>query len=234
MNGLALNNKVYVKADGPIHTVKDLDGKKIGVVSLAHITYRGALYLADKSRIKIEAVPIGNITNRVVALKLGRVEAIAGVEPDPLRLVDSGELRILVNMSDIRPKPDVGVAIWAAEDLMEKNPGLVRKFVRAILETVKYLKENPGYQTDLYVKVTNAPRDVAEKAVSQRDWQPSGRGSGSDLMRAVANNWQWNRESGAIPTYKFESRRCCRHEVSALVYLSSSLMVRNHALLVKI
>ena len=199
VSGLALLNKVYVRADSPIKTVKELDGKKIGVVSLVHNTFRTALYLANKSGITVEAVPVGNITNRIVALKLGKVDAIAGVEADPLRLVDSAELRILVNMSDIRPKPDVGVGFWATEDLIEKDPELVRRFVKAILDTVKYLKENPGYQADLYVKVTNAPRDIAERAVYQRDWQPSGRGSGSDLVQAVVNNWQWNKESGAIP-----------------------------------
>ena len=68
---------------------------------------------------------------------------------DALRLVDSGELRLLVQMKDILPKPWVFSVVWATADLIETNPDLVGRFVIATLETVKYLKDNPAYAAEL-------------------------------------------------------------------------------------
>lgn len=189
--------KVYVKADDPIKTVNDLDGKKIGVTSLNSAPARAANYISNKFSIRTELVSLGNLTNQVVALKLGRVDAIASSEGAVLRLVDSGELRILVRSSDIVPKPFTTVSMWATDDLIQQDPDLVKRFVKATIETVTYLKENPSYAIDLYIRRTNAPRDLAEKVISQLDWAPSS--SGSDLITAVANNWQYAKDSGAVP-----------------------------------
>jgi ABC-type nitrate/sulfonate/bicarbonate transport system substrate-binding protein len=83
--------------------------------------------------------------------------------------------------------------------VIRKNPDLVRNFVKATLEVVKYIKENPSYAAELYTRRSNAPKELADKAVTLFDWTPSGRGSGQDLQAALGNVWQWNKESGAIP-----------------------------------
>jgi ABC-type nitrate/sulfonate/bicarbonate transport system substrate-binding protein len=134
-------------------------------------------------------------------LKTGRVDAFLYGTPNAiaLLLVDSGELRILANMRDILPKPFVSLVAFATDDLIEKNPDLAKRFVGAALETAKYLKENPSYAIELYMKRVGAPKDLAEKAVSQLDWTPAGRGSGSDLTVAITNVWQYSKESGTIP-----------------------------------
>jgi len=45
----------------------------------------------------------------------------------------------------------------------------------------------------------NVDKDLATKAVSLYDMQPSGRGSGSDLLAAVTNSFQSQKDVGAIP-----------------------------------
>lgn len=103
-------------------------------------------------------------------------------------------------MMDIYPKPFVGAGVFATDDMIQQDPELVRRFVRATLEAISYLKENPSYASDLYAKRTNAPKDLADKVInSQIDWRPSGRGSGSDLLTGVGNSWQFNKDSGGIP-----------------------------------
>ena len=39
----------------------------------------------------------------------------------------------------------------------------------------------------------------AEKALSLIDWQPSGRGTGQDLIAAVTNSWQVAKDIGEVP-----------------------------------
>ena len=193
--------RLAVNADGPLRTMKDLDGRKFGVPSTTSAWYRHALYVSNKFGVKPEFVVDGayaNLTNQVVGLKLGRIDAVFSCDGALLRLADSGEIRILITSADYLNRPFTALSLFATEDMIKQNPDLVRRFVKAWLESVKYLEENPNYAVDLYVKKTNAPRDLAEKVVSQITWAPSGRGSGQDLVAAVANVWQFHKDTGAV------------------------------------
>jgi len=140
--GLQTMNKLYTRSDSPLKSINDLDGKKIGT-GLA-TGPREVAYMAKKFGIKPEIVPVGNDTANLVALKLGRIDAISHGFMSLLRLADSGELRIIGEWSEIFPKPWAGACVFATDDLIERNPELVRKFVRATTESVKYLKGNPS------------------------------------------------------------------------------------------
>lgn len=50
--GEAWNVNIFVNADGPIKTLNDLDGKKVGVVATDHFSYRHILILNNKFGIK--------------------------------------------------------------------------------------------------------------------------------------------------------------------------------------
>jgi ABC-type nitrate/sulfonate/bicarbonate transport system substrate-binding protein len=192
--------RIFAAADGPIKTATDLDGRKIGIISTTHTSYRTVLYINKKLGISAEPVSMGSLANNVAALKAGQVDALYSAEGAALTLIDSGDLRLVLPLADIYPKPYAAVVIWAADDLIEQNPDLVGKFVKATLEIVDYLKANPGYASELYVKRTGAPRNVAEKAVASLNQilAPGGRGSGNDLAAAVAGNWRFIVESGAV------------------------------------
>jgi NitT/TauT family transport system substrate-binding protein len=193
--------RIFVAANGPIKSAGDLDGKKIGIVATTHTSYRTVLYMNNKLGIKAEPVALGNLPNNLAALKAGQIDAFYSAEGAPLALVDSEELRLLLPLSDIYPKPYTAVVVWTTDDLMEQNPDLVMRFVKATLEIVGYLKAHPGYASELYVKRTNAPKNVADKAVSSLNQilTSDGHGSGTDLVAAVAGNWQFITESGAVP-----------------------------------
>ncbi|MBI4258197.1 MAG: ABC transporter substrate-binding protein, partial [Thaumarchaeota archaeon] len=193
---------LFVKGESAIKTIEDLNGKKIGVASKANVYYRYASFLVTKFGIKPEFVfdpSLLDLGGAVAALKTGRIDAFVTARGAAYRLVDSGELRVVVHMRDIWPKPWVTNVIWATDDLIQQNPDLVNRFVKATLETVKYLEENPSYAADVYVKRTNAPKDLADKVVSQLEWSSNGLGSGQDLRSAVSNRWQFHKETGAIP-----------------------------------
>jgi ABC-type nitrate/sulfonate/bicarbonate transport system substrate-binding protein len=201
--------RIFVAANGSIKTAKELNGKKIGIISATHTSYRTVLYINQKLGINAEPVSIGNLANNVAALNAGQIDALYSAEGAALTLIDSGDLRLVLPLADIYPKPYTAVVIWAADDLIEQNPDLVGKFVKATLEVVAYLKANPGYASELYVRRTSAAKNVAEKAVASLSQilTPSGRGSGNDLAAAVSGNWRFIIESGAVaagPVVKIE------------------------------
>jgi len=132
---------------------------------------------------------------------VGQIDAFYSAEGAALTLVDSGDLRLILPLSEIYPKPYTAVVAWAADDLIEQNPDLVGKFVKATLEIVGYLKAHPSYASGLYIKRTNAAKNVADKAVASLNQilTSGGRGSGQHMAAAVAGNWQFIVESGAVP-----------------------------------
>jgi ABC-type nitrate/sulfonate/bicarbonate transport system substrate-binding protein len=190
-----------VRADSPMKTAKELNGKKVGILSETHTSYRAVFYMNDKLGIKAEPVALGNLGNNTTALKAGTVDAIYSAEGAALTLVDSGVLKILVALPDVYPRPYTAVVVWATDDLIEQRPEIVRRFVKTILEAVGFLKEHPAQAIDLYIEKTNAPRTLASRSVTELNkfLMPSGRGSGHDLVSAVEGNWQFTKDSGAIP-----------------------------------
>lgn len=193
--------RIFVAADGPIKTAKDLNGKKIGIISATHTSYRTVLYINQKLGINAEPVSLGSLSKNVAALKAGQIDALYSAEGSALTLIDSGELRLVLPLAKIYPKPYTAVVIWAADDLIAQNPDLVGKFVMSTLEIVGYLKANPDYASELYIKRTKAAKNVADKAVASLNQilTAGGRGSGQDLAAAVSGNWQFIIESGAVP-----------------------------------
>lgn len=194
--------RIFVAANGSIKSVNNLNGKKIGIVATTHTSYRTVLYMNEKLAIRAEPVPLGSLASNLAALRSGQIDAFYSAEGAPLTLVDSGELRVILPLADIYPKPYTAVVVWTTSDLIEQNPDLVTRFVRATLEIVAYLKDHPGYASDLYSKRTGALRNVADRAVASLNQvlTSSGRGSGQDLAAAVTGNWQFMTESGAVPT----------------------------------
>jgi NitT/TauT family transport system substrate-binding protein len=192
--------KIFARAEGPLKTPKDLDGKKIGILSLSHTSYRTVLYLNSTLGIKSEPVPVGNLANNLAALKEGKIDAFYSSEGAALSLVDSGELRMLTRLSELYPKPYTAVVVWATDDLIALDPDLVTRFVRATLETVGYLQADPGRASELYVKRTHAPKNLADRTVAElnRHLTVTGAGSGEDLVTAVAGSWQFTQQSGAV------------------------------------
>jgi ABC-type nitrate/sulfonate/bicarbonate transport system substrate-binding protein len=172
----------------------------MGILSATHTSARTVLYMNKTLGINIQSVPLGGLDANVAALKSGQIDALYSSEGAALALVDSGVLRLLVPLSDIYPKPYTATVVWATERMIEAKPELVRRFVRASLEAVAYLKAHPDYARDLYIIRTKAPSALADKAVASlfEALSPSGRGSGDDLVAAAAGNWRFMIESGAV------------------------------------
>jgi len=191
--------KMFSKPDSPIKTAQDLDGKKVGVISMTHNTARIVIYLSQRFTIKPELVPLGNLTNNLAALKAGRIDAFSSSDAAAYMLVDSGELKIVVPSGDFVPKPWSALDIWATDDLIQQNPDLVQRFVKAWLQLVLYLNNNPVYTSGLYTRNTGVSKDLADKTVSLLAWTPNGRGSGQDLVVALRTHWEFAKSVGGVP-----------------------------------
>jgi ABC-type nitrate/sulfonate/bicarbonate transport system substrate-binding protein len=105
---------------------------------------------------------------------------------------------MLERLSDVYPKPYTAVVVWATDDLIAQQPDIIRRFVSAALEAVAYLRANPDRASELYIKRTQAPKNLADRAVAElnRVLTAAGRGSGDDLIAAVRGSWEFTQHSG--------------------------------------
>ena len=129
-----------VLANSPIKSIKDLDGKKIGVATKAGTADMFALWVADKAGVKVQTIPVGG-GGMVPALRAGQVDAIAMFPGLSLQLVATGEARSLMDLGkEMEPTlPDV---IVASQEMMDKRPQIVRGTLAAIYKAVGHLRNN--------------------------------------------------------------------------------------------
>src|SRR5205085_6941685 len=94
-------------------------------------------------------------------------------------------------------RPELNNAVWASDAIIERRPDVVRAFVKATLETVRYLKDAPADAARLIAKRTGMPDALARKAVEEIDWVPDG-APGGDLAKAALNYWGVLKGTGTL------------------------------------
>ncbi len=123
-----------VKADSPIRTVKDWEGKLVGYKSTPSADYLAMLKIAGVDRSKVREVAVG-FDPRVLAT--GQVDVypvFAANEPDTLarqgvavRLFDPTAFGI----------PSFGLTYMTNQATLSKRPEVVRRFLRAALKGIE-------------------------------------------------------------------------------------------------
>lgn len=132
---------LYAKPE--IRSLPDLDGKKIGVSSFGS---GPDLLLRDllKKRIpdggkKATILAVGGGMERFIALKTGIVDAAVLATPFTVNAKQDG-YRELFSFINERDYADIPVATFTREDLLQSNPALVERFVRAQAKGLLYMR----------------------------------------------------------------------------------------------
>ena len=123
-----------VRADSPIQTVKDWEGKLVGYKSTPSADYLALLKIGGVDRTKVREVAVG-FDPRVLAT--GQVDVypvFAANEPDTL-----ARQGIAVRLFDPTTYgvPSFGLTYMSNRDLVATRPDLVRRFLRAALKGIE-------------------------------------------------------------------------------------------------
>jgi NitT/TauT family transport system substrate-binding protein len=134
-----------VKTDSPIKTVKDLDGKKIGVSSRASTSDMSALWMAERAGIHVQLVPLG--AGLAPGLRSGQVDALVFSALTTQREILSGHARLLLDVGKEMP-PTMANGYVATQEMMEKHPVELRATLAALLEASAYMRANKQWTLD--------------------------------------------------------------------------------------
>lgn len=168
------NTPVYqIYARKEIKTVQELRGKKIAVSGIGALSHLITIYMlqragmpdADKA---VQYLAVGGPTDRVAALRAGRVDAIPSTIPGSYLLEEEGFTKLL-DLRNLIKEFEYEV-FTAKNDFIKANPNTIRAVLRAVIRAGYFIRRNPVEAADILNKVINfsgAQRGLTVRAVSE-------------------------------------------------------------------
>jgi NitT/TauT family transport system substrate-binding protein len=145
--------------------LKELKGKRLAVSTLFGTDQRAAEEILRAKGFPIDfikAIALGDAPIRAQALRTGIVEAAAVSSPFDLTLKADG-YRVLGGPQDIElALPTSGIAV--ANRVLQQNPQLVKRTVRAMMKAHRYVFENKKEVVPQMIRYLQQPPDVAERS----------------------------------------------------------------------
>ncbi len=142
MAGPPLLFALVVRADGPIKSIGDLKGHRVGISTVGSAT---SWLMNEVSRREgfgadgFALVPIGENAARLAALKTGAVDGCVVDIGSALRFVDHGDGRILMRFGDV-VKDFILHVIYATDKAVAQRPAALRAFLAGWFETIGFMR----------------------------------------------------------------------------------------------
>jgi len=152
---------LYAKPE--IHSFTDLDGKRVGISSFGSgpdLLLRDLLKkrTADGGK-KVTVLAVGGGGERFLALKTGVVDAAVLATPFTVNAKQDG-YRELFSFINERDYADIPVATFTREDLLQSNPALVERFVRAQVKGLLYMRNSRDHTVSSLARALKVKEDT--------------------------------------------------------------------------
>jgi NitT/TauT family transport system substrate-binding protein len=156
---------VVARADGPIATIKDLKGKKVGILPG---TTQEVVIL---NRLKAEGLTIKDIQPvRVLfgempaALQRGDIDAYVGAEPGPGISLATGVGKI-VEYPYSTPVGSLNMVFATSQAMIDTKPEMVRVMLDIHRKASEYAMAHPAELAEMTVQKLGQKRDSVDKAI---------------------------------------------------------------------
>jgi len=159
------NNGLIVRADSPIHTAADLNGKTIGVSSLNDLyTVSVKAWVddhgGDATTLKLVELPIDAVG---AALQNGRIDATSVGTPQLEEYLTSGTTRLLARGFDAIGPLFMFSAWFTTRSFIAQNRSVVEGFQKAMHESAVYVNAHPQQTVEILAKFTGVDPGVIAK-----------------------------------------------------------------------
>lgn len=148
-----------VKADSPIKSVKELDGKKVGITSAGSGTDTLALWTQGAHRVTFSRVAVGG-GGLVPNLLNNNLDAAVIYSPLSYQVLSEGKVRALIDFATAMPPNLIGG--WAAtEKNLTGRRGFILRGLNALYGALEYMRANPEYAVRTIAANNELPLDIA-------------------------------------------------------------------------
>ncbi|MGE0744239.1 MAG: ABC transporter substrate-binding protein [Rhodospirillales bacterium] len=153
-----------VRANSPIKSAKDFNGKKIAFSRPGSTTHLILLSMMRQFDVKPDLVSTGAISASRTQLMTDQIDVGYSLPPYNLDLVKSGETRIVFRATDVPElQKQTSRVNVAHKDLVEKNPEVVTRFNRAYEKALAWMYDKPEESIPAYAAYAGVPVDIAKE-----------------------------------------------------------------------
>jgi NitT/TauT family transport system substrate-binding protein len=132
----------------PVHSAKDMVGKKVGIQATGVILLRALL---AKNNIPDSQVEIVTIGADMSPLLTGQVDVVTGWQTNVTALKPLGPDRVDLRLWDAGVRL-YALPYYATPKTINEHPDVLQKFLRATAKGYAYTRANPDAATDLLIK----------------------------------------------------------------------------------
>ncbi len=135
----------YVKADSPIKTLKDTDGKTLAYSTNGSSTHGIVTAFMKQYDLKAKPTAMGGPAANLTAVMSGQVDVGWAAPPFGLDQLDRGEIRRIATGNDASAFKGQTVRLNIANaGFLAAHKDLVERYMKAYRETVDYMYKDPG------------------------------------------------------------------------------------------
>jgi NitT/TauT family transport system substrate-binding protein len=155
-----------VAPDGPIHTIADLKGQRVGVTTAGSLTDWLVRELSRQQGWGADGIlstPLGAMRSQMAAMKNGDTVGSMITTAPAYDFEERHEGRILLSFGNIVKHFHTHV-ITAADSLIATNPDLVKRFLQGWFKTVAYMKTHKAEAVAVVAKAIDVNPQAAARA----------------------------------------------------------------------
>ncbi|MDP2618701.1 MAG: ABC transporter substrate-binding protein [Hyphomicrobiales bacterium] len=157
----------YAKADSPINSLKDADGKTMGFSRPGSSTHLVSLELANAAGVKPELTPTGGISDTKTQVLSGQIDIGWSVPPFNLALVRKGEIKIVARGGDVPSLAEQTIRVNVVNaDFLASNRETVEKFMRGYAKALDWMYSMQDDAVKAFAAFNNVDLDVAKDSVA--------------------------------------------------------------------
>jgi NitT/TauT family transport system substrate-binding protein len=144
---------LVARSDDTVKTIADLKGKTVGTTTAASFTTWVAKTILTNHGVQ---------PDQFKPALAKEVDAIVGMTAGSLALERDGKARILVKAGE-EIQDFIADMVYASEPMMQKRPAVLRRFLVAWFETLRFMKANKAETIRITQPLTKLPDDIASE-----------------------------------------------------------------------
>jgi NitT/TauT family transport system substrate-binding protein len=163
------NIGLLVAPNAPYKSAKDLKGKKLGVTTVGSLTDWLVKRVAIAEGWGVDdlvAVPLGGPEANIAAMKTGQIDAVVLATEACYGMEEKGQGKLIENLGHYAPHFHTHV-IFARNEVIEKQPDFVKRFLAGWFETIAFMKANKQRTVEITSKVLNLSEPVISRAYDE-------------------------------------------------------------------